>query len=150
MVEVLDPPPSSSTTSASASAADGSTGRPPSVFLHEMHTSTLPVVTAHGEGRAQFAPGTSAQALLDQGLVAVRFVDNARRAPTERYPANPNGSPGGITGVRSPDGRVLAMMPHPERMVLREAASWLPDGAREWGEFEAWMRIFRSARRWVG
>ena len=142
MVEVLDPPP------AEASSA-GRPALPPSVFLHEMHGSALPVVTAHGEGRAGFAAGSSARGLLDRGLVAVRFVDS-RRAATERYPFNPNGSPGGVTGVRTPDGRVLAMMPHPERMVMKEAASWLPAEAAGWGDFGAWIRIFRSARRWVG
>jgi phosphoribosylformylglycinamidine synthase len=141
MVEVLDPP-------ATAPSSTGRSPLPPSVFLHEMHGSVLPVTTAHGEGRAKFV-GSSARELLDAGLVAVRFVDN-RRAPTERYPFNPNGSEGGITGVRTPDGRVLAMMPHPERMVLKEAASWLPEEAAGWGDFGAWIRIFRSARRWVG
>ncbi|KAF2673277.1 phosphoribosylformylglycinamidine synthase [Microthyrium microscopicum] len=150
MVEVMDGPTAAQTETIINTAP----GLQPSVFLHGMNSSSLPIVTAHGEGRASFSSDPTsthtAQALLDQGLVTMRYVDNYRR-PTEKYPFNPNGSPAGIAGVRTPDGRVLAMMPHPERMVLREASSWLPDGVQsEWGEFGAWMRLFRSARRWVG
>ncbi|RMX83854.1 hypothetical protein D0869_05006 [Hortaea werneckii] len=137
MVEVSDPPSSS---------------QPPSVFLHGMHGSHLPIVTAHGEGRATFSStGTSTpQHLLDQGLVSLRYTDNYLR-PTERYPFNPNGSPLGITGVRTPDGRVLALMPHPERTILKDVSSYLPPGqAAEWGEFGPWIRMFRSARKWCG
>ncbi|KAK3698061.1 phosphoribosylformylglycinamidine synthase [Vermiconidia calcicola] len=135
MVEVMDP-----------------TSQSPSVFLHGMHGSHLPIVTAHGEGRATFSPTGSSgpQALIDQGLVAMRYVDNYL-APTERYPQNPNGSPQGITGIRTPDGRVLALMPHPERTLLKEVSSFYPlEQAKDWGEFGPWVRIFKSARRWVG
>ncbi|KAK3069507.1 phosphoribosylformylglycinamidine synthase [Teratosphaeriaceae sp. CCFEE 6253] len=124
----------------------------PSVFLHGMHGSHLPIVTAHGEGRATFPPTgqSSARSLIEQGLVSMRYTDNELRH-TERYPFNPNGSPMGITGVRTPDGRVLALMPHPERTVLRDVGSYLPpDQAAEWGEFGPWIRLFRSARRWCG
>ncbi|KAI7691294.1 hypothetical protein KC353_g19084, partial [Hortaea werneckii] len=129
-----------------------SSSQPPSVFLHGMHGSHLPIVTAHGEGRATFSStGTSTpQHLLDQGLVSLRYTDNYLR-PTERYPFNPNGSPLGITGVRTPDGRVLALMPHPERTILKDVSSYLPPGqTEEWGEFGPWIRMFRSARRWCG
>jgi len=141
MVEIVDPP---STNPA----------RPQSVFLNGMHGSTLPVVVAHGEGRATFSgePGAAAssvQAMEENGQVCVRFVDN-ELGVTERYPANPNGSPQGITGVRSVDGRVLALMPHPERTILNQVRSWAPDEASEWGEFGPWVRLFKSARRWVG
>lgn len=127
-------------------------GVPSSVFLHGMEGSHLPIVTAHGEGQATFAPTGSStpQNLIDQGLVSMRYVDNYLR-PTEKYPFNPNGSPLGITGVRTPDGRVLALMPHPERTVLKEVASYLPrEQAKEWGEYGPWTRMFKSARRWVG
>lgn len=124
-----------------------------SVFLHGMHGSHLPIVTAHGEGRASFSPtgsDSSPQSLIDQGLVAMRYVDN-RLQPTEHYPFNPNGSPLGITGLRTPDGRVLALMPHPERTILKEVSSYYPkEQGKEWGDFGPWVRIFRSARRWVG
>jgi len=137
MVEVMDPP-----------------DQQPSVFLHGMDGSTLPIVTAHGEGRAKFPSGAASvstpEALYDQGLVSLRYVDNYLKA-TEKYPYNPNGSPHGITGVRTPDGRVLALMPHPERTILNNVTSWASkDQAEAWGEFGPWVRIFKSARRWVG
>jgi len=131
-------------------------GRTPSVFLHGMHGSLLPIVTAHGEGQATFerSAGSSSsstpQELLDNGLVSMRYVDNYLK-PTERYPYNPNGSPLGITGVRTPDGRCLAMMPHPERTILKDVGSYTPkEQAASWGEHGPWVRMFRSARRWVG
>lgn len=129
-----------------------SPSQPPSVFLHGMSGSYLPIVTAHGEGQANFSRtgSGSEQSLVDQGLVSMRYVDNYLE-PTTKYPFNPNGSPSGITAVRTPDGRVLAMMPHPERTVLKEVASYLPqEQAKEWGEFGPWTRMFKSARRWVG
>ena len=123
----------------------------PSVFLHGMAGSTFPVVTAHGEGRAHFEErNSSAEALLEKNMVAVRYVDNYLR-PTEQFPANPNGSPKGISGVRTPDGRVLAMMPHPERTILAGVGSWIPtEKIKEWGSVGPWARVFQSARRWVG
>jgi len=123
----------------------------PSVFLHGMAGSTLPIVTAHGEGRACWDSSTSSSDdLLDNKMVSMRYVDNHLR-PTERYPANPSGSEKGITGVRTPDGRVLALMPHPERTVLAGIGSYIPDGkVEEWGETGPWGRMFQSARRWVG
>ena len=131
-------------------------GRTPSVFLHGMHGSLLPIVTAHGEGQATFerSAGSSSsstpQELLDNGLVSMRYVDNYLK-PTERYPYNPNGSPLGITGVRTPDGRCLALMPHPERTILKDVGSYTPkEQAASWGEHGPWVRMFRSARRWVG
>ena len=132
MVEILDNPAS------------------PSVFLHGMAGSKLPIAVAHGEGRASFLDPRGAQRLLDDGMVSVRYVDNYLK-PTDAYPANPNGSPLGIAGIRSRDGRVLALMPHPERTVLGGIGSFLPEGiAREWSEKGPWSRLFESARRWVG
>ena len=129
-------------------------GVEPSVFLHGMHGSTLPIVTAHGEGRASFpksiASSSTPETLQNEGLVSLKYVDNYGK-PTETYPFNPNGSPNGITGVRSKNGRVLAMMPHPERTILREVGSYIPLGKmEEWGEHGPWNRLFRSARRWIG
>lgn len=132
--------------------ADDAPSSQPSVFLHGMAGSKLPIVVAHGEGRAQFpATGSStAQSLVDQGLASIRYLDNYGK-PTERYPFNPNGSPQGIAGVRTPDGRVLAMMPHPERTILKDVASYAPpEQVKEWCEFGPWVRMFKSARRWVG
>ena len=82
---------------------------------------------------------------LRPGL-ALRFVDGAGRA-TERYPHNPNGSPQGITGLTTPDGRFTILMPHPERVFRTVQMSWLPPGL---GEDSPWMRMFRNARRWIG
>ena len=114
----------------------------PSLFFTGMAGSRMPVVTAHGEGLAQF-DSKEAQA---QAIVALRFVDN-RGAPTEIYPLNPNGSPRGITGLTTPDGRFTVLMPHPERVFRTVQHSWHPDG---WGEDSPWMRMFRNARKWVG
>lgn len=125
----------------------------PSVFLHGMAGSSFPVATAHGEGRAFFDgqdQHTAAQKLLDRGLVSLQYTSNDLKT-TETYPANPNGSPLGIAGARTPDGRVLALMPHPERTVLDGVGSWIPQGkSEEWGNVGPWGRIFQSARRWVG
>ncbi|PNY27855.1 Phosphoribosylformylglycinamidine synthase [Tolypocladium capitatum] len=122
----------------------------PSVFFHGMNGSTLPVVVSHGEGKAQFPSPNSLQELSSSGMIPLRYVDN-RLNVTEKYPYNPNGSPGGVAGVSSKDGRFVAMMPHPERTILADVASYVPQGTVEkWGEFGPWVRIFRSARRWVG
>ncbi|EOO00287.1 putative phosphoribosylformylglycinamidine synthase protein [Phaeoacremonium minimum UCRPA7] len=121
----------------------------PSVFLHGMNGSALPIVVSHGEGRAQFASPNSLQELTASSLVSLRYVDN-RLGVTEQYPYNPNGSPGGVAGVSSKDGRVLAMMPHPERTIMADVGSYVPpELVEEWGEFGPWLRMFRSARKWV-
>lgn len=122
----------------------------PSVFLHGMSGSEMPIVVAHGEGRASFAQASHIQELNSDKLIPFRYVDN-RGQITTKYPANPNGSPEGIAGVRTKDGRVLAMMPHPERTILSDAGSYVPAGmADSWGEFGPWVRMFKSARKWVG
>ncbi|WP_438283032.1 phosphoribosylformylglycinamidine synthase [Pseudomonas alabamensis] len=116
-----------------------------SIFLEGMAGSRMPIAIAHGEGHAEFA---SEQALIDadaSGCVALRYVDNHGRV-TEAYPANPNGSPRGITGLTNQDGRVTIMMPHPERVFRAVQNSWYPD---DWQEDGALMRMFRNARVWV-
>lgn len=116
-----------------------------SIFLQGMAGSRMPIAIAHGEGHAEFA---SEEALLEadvSGCVALRYVDNHGKV-TEAYPANPNGSPRGITGLTSRDGRVTIMMPHPERVFRAVQNSWRPD---EWQEDAALMRMFRNARVWV-
>ncbi|KAF4585866.1 Phosphoribosylformylglycinamidine synthase [Ophiocordyceps camponoti-floridani] len=122
----------------------------PSVFFHGMNGSALPVVVSHGEGRAVTSSPDAFAALSESGMIPLRYVDNSLNV-TETYPFNPNGGKGAIAGVSSQDGRFVAMMPHPERTVLADAASYVPPGAADsWGEFGPWIRIFRSARRWVG
>ena len=125
----------------------------PSVFLHGMAGSALPIAVAHGEGRVSFSDNnisSGVERLTANKLVSLRYVDNYLK-PAIKYPANPNGSPGGITGVRTPDGRVLALMPHPERTVMAGTGSWVPQRmSKEWGEMGPWSRLFLSARRWVG
>jgi phosphoribosylformylglycinamidine synthase len=118
----------------------------PSLFLQGMAGSRLPIAVAHGEGRAEFRTADGAAAALAAGVVALRFVDNLGQ-PTERYPANPNGSPGGITGLTSRDGRFTILMPHPERVFRTVQYSWCPDG---WGQDGPWLRLFQNARRWLG
>ena len=97
---------------------------------------------AHGEGFADFSQRGDAQAVQR----ALRFVDH-RGAATEAYPHNPNGSPGGLTGVTTPDGRFTALMPHPERVFRQVQMSWCADGA---SERSPWMRMFGNARHWLG
>ena len=117
----------------------------PSIFFSGMGGSRLPVVVSHGEGRAVFAAAEQ-QA---RALVAMRFIDSAAKA-TETYPYNPNGSPAGITGLTTADGRFSIMMPHPERVFRSVQMSWHPADwdARGWHD-SPWLRMFRNARQWV-
>jgi phosphoribosylformylglycinamidine synthase len=114
----------------------------PSLFFSGMAGSRLPVAVAHGEGYAEFA-GAGQRA---KAVVALRFVDN-RGSATEVYPYNPNGSPDGITGLTTADGRFTVLMPHPERVFRSVQNSWHPAA---WGEDAPWLRMFRNARKWVG
>lgn len=117
----------------------------PSLFFADMAGSRLPVAVAHGEGYADF----SQQGNIDEinhHLTALRYIDHDG-APTERYPFNPNGSPAGLTGVTTPDGRFTVLMPHPERVFRTVQMSWHPE---HWAEESPWLRIFRNARRWLG
>ncbi len=116
----------------------------PSLFLHGMAGSRLPIATSHGEGRAAFRDDGARYA--SSYTVALRYVDNYGEV-ADKYPANPNGSLDGICGLSNEDGRVTIMMPHPERVALTRQNSWHPD---EWGEDGPWMRLFRNARVAVG
>jgi len=116
----------------------------PSILFAGMAGSRVPIVTAHGEGRAEFARPEDAEGVAS--LVCLRFVDHRGNA-TETYPLNPNGSPRGITGLTTPDGRFTIVMPHPERVFRSVQMSWTFDGAPE---DSPWMRVFRNARAWVG
>ncbi|MGJ7460392.1 phosphoribosylformylglycinamidine synthase [Halomonas sp. MA07-2] len=118
----------------------------PSILLAGMEGSRLPIAVAHGEGRAEFRDSAHLRSMQGNGQVALRFLDNHGQVTT-RYPANPNGSPSGITGLTTPDGRATIMMPHPERVVRAVTNSWRP---AQWTRDGAWLRLFRNARAWVG
>ena len=116
-----------------------------SIFLRGMEGSRMPIAVAHGEGYAEFCKPGHIERLREAGQLALCYVDNQGLA-TERYPYNPNGSPGGITGLTSADGRVTIMMPHPERVFRTVQNSWHPDN---WQDDAPWLRMFRNARVWV-
>ena len=117
----------------------------PAVLLRGMEGSILPITLAHGEGRAEFSGSATAEKCLETGLVSLRYVDN-HHVYTERYPLNPNGSPLGINGLTTTDGRALIMMPHPERAFRTCQNSWHP---ADWAEDGPWLRLFQNARLFV-
>jgi phosphoribosylformylglycinamidine synthase len=117
----------------------------PSIMLAGMAGSLLPIVTSHAEGRAEFAGAGSLENCNRNAQICIRYADNFGRTATS-YPANPNGSPEGIAGICSTDGRVTGVMPHPERVFRTVQNSWHP---AEWGEDGPWLRMFRNARVWV-
>ncbi len=119
----------------------------PSILLQGMAGSVLPVVVSHGEGRASYAQASDLNAVQTSNKVALRYVD-AQHNATEVYPQNPNGTPLGLNGFTTTDGRVLIMMPHPERVFRNELFSWKP---QEWSGLNAspWLQLFQNARKWV-
>lgn len=118
----------------------------PSMFMQGMAGSRMPIAVSHGEGHVEVRDAVHLSQLEHANLVALRFVDNNGQV-TENYPANPNGSPNGITAVTNLSGRVTVMMPHPERVFRTVSNSWHPE---EWGEDSPWMRMFRNARKQLG
>ncbi|MFT5084540.1 MAG: phosphoribosylformylglycinamidine synthase [Lentisphaeria bacterium] len=117
----------------------------PSVLFNGMTGSHLPIAVAHGEGYAEFANESALAAVERSGTIAMRFINN-KLATAAEYPANPNGSPQGITSLTTLDGRTTIMMPHPERVYRTVSNSWSPAGM---GEDSGWMRLFRNARVFV-
>lgn len=120
--------------------------RSPAVMLKGMENSILGIWVAHGEGLAYF-PDKAIYDEVEFGLAPVRYVDDEGRI-TESYPYNPNGSPAGIAGICSPDGRHLAMMPHPERTTLTWQWAWLPEDLKRSLNASPWLRMFQNAREW--
>jgi len=114
----------------------------PSIFFSGMAGTQTAIAIAHGEGFADFSQTGD----INDVVKSVRYVDN-RGAATEAYPFNPNGSPGGLTGVTTADGRFSVLMPHAERVFRSVQQSWHPES---WGEDSPWMRMFRNARKYVG
>ena len=113
----------------------------PSIFFADLAGTHAPLAIAHGEGFADFSQTGD----LSKVVKALRYIDNRGQA-TEQYPFNPNGSPGGLTAVTTPDGRFTVMMPHAERVARTVTMSWHPDG---WGENSPWARMFQNARKWI-
>ncbi|XP_068449233.1 phosphoribosylformylglycinamidine synthase [Clinocottus analis] len=122
----------------------------PSVWLRGMQGSALGVWVAHGEGLMQFRSSPAEDRIISGGLAPVRYLDE-RGDPTERYPLNPNGSPRGVAGLCSADGRHLAMMPHPERCTLGWQWPWAPRDFRASlapTSTSPWLRMFQNAAAW--
>ncbi|CAI7797223.1 unnamed protein product [Closterium sp. NIES-53] len=122
----------------------------PAVMLRGMEGTRVGIWVAHGEGRALFPSSSLFQSVLSSNLAPIRYCDDDG-APTEAYPFNPNGSPAGIAALCSPNGRHLAMMPHPERCYLMWQLPWAP---KEWREGmdasgpSPWLKLFQNAREW--
>ena len=119
----------------------------PALMLKGMTGSVLGIWVNHGEGRAFFPQQSTLARIRDQGLAPIRFVDDAGQV-TDDYPLNPNGSADGIAALCSPDGRHLAMMPHPERTFLKWQWGWMPQDWKDRLEVSPWLRLFQNAREW--
>ncbi|KAJ3322703.1 hypothetical protein HDV06_002754 [Boothiomyces sp. JEL0866] len=121
-----------------------------SFWFKGMNGSKLPVAVAHGEGRAEFRNREDRESVVKNGLIGLCYIqNNGSLATSKDYPFNPNGSDLSISGLTSEDGRVLVLMPHPERVVRGVSNTWgtIHDGL---GDDSGWMRLFRNARVWVG
>ena len=118
----------------------------PSLFFKDMAGSRLPIAVAHGEGFANFEKQLGGRGDAGKVIAAMRFTDNHGK-PATSYPANPNGSPDGLTAVTTLDGRFTAMMPHPERVFRNIQMSWTPLDS---SAHSPWMQLWHNARRWVG
>ena len=121
----------------------------PAVMLKGMAGSVLGIWVSHGEGRAFFPQGSTLARIRERRLAPIRYVDDAGRV-TGDYPLNPNGSADGIAALCSPDGRHLAMMPHPERTSLKWQWGWMPQDWKDRLEVSPWLRLFQNARDWCG
>ncbi|KAL2621011.1 hypothetical protein R1flu_001216 [Riccia fluitans] len=121
----------------------------PALMLKGMEGTTVGVWVAHGEGRALFPEATIREDVEKLSLAPIKYCNDSGEA-TEAYPFNPNGSPQGIAGLCSPDGRHLALMPHPERCFMMWQFPWYP---QEWSNLDPtgpspWLKMFQNAREW--
>ena len=112
-----------------------------SVFFTGMHGAILPIVVAHGEGYTEYEDSKQLNDVLNHQLAILRYVDNYHKG-TSAYPMNPNGSPQGMTGFTSDNGRFSIMMPHPERVFRTLQNSWHPE---TWDELAPWYKMFANA-----
>jgi phosphoribosylformylglycinamidine synthase len=122
----------------------------PAIMLKDMTNSVLGIWVAHGEGRLLFPDQTLMDEVILKKLVPVVFVNDEGRVDgliSRSYPLNPNGSPFGIAGLCTPNGRHLTMMPHPERAFLPWQWPWVPDGLKKL-EVSPWLQMFQNAREW--
>jgi phosphoribosylformylglycinamidine synthase len=119
----------------------------PSIMMKDMAGTKVPIIISHGEGRVQYHSEGDKQILSDNSQFALRYISNAGEV-AQKYPANPNGSPDGLAGYTSKDGRVTIMMPHPERVFRVVQMSWYPKAWKQY-EFSPWKRLFDNARVWV-
>lgn len=117
------------------------------IMLQGMKDLVFGIHVDHGEGRLHFPDQTIMNDIKEKGMAAVAYVDDDG-TPTEKYPFNPNGSPEGLTGLCSPDGRHLAMMPHPERSFLAWQAHWLPQEMKKSLTVSPWLKMFQNAYAW--
>jgi phosphoribosylformylglycinamidine synthase len=119
----------------------------PSIMLKGMEGSALGIWVAHGEGLVHFPDKGIMEKVIKKKLAPVRYVDDDGEA-TETYPFNPNGSAQGITALCTPDGRHLAMMPHPERVFLKWQWAWMPEEMKKNLKASPWLKMFQNARKW--
>jgi phosphoribosylformylglycinamidine synthase len=119
----------------------------PSIMFKGMEGSIFGIWVAHGEGRAHFPHKDILKKVEREGLVPVRYVDDKGKV-TNSYPFNPNGSVNGIAALCSPDGRHLAIMPHPERTFLKWQWAWMPEEWKKKLKASPWLRMFQNARKW--
>jgi phosphoribosylformylglycinamidine synthase len=117
------------------------------IMLKGMEDLVFGIHVAHGEGRLHFPDRNIFTRVQKEGMAALVYVDDENQ-PTEKYPFNPNGSPQGMTGLCSPDGRHLAMMPHPERTFLKWQAHWLPEDMNKGLAASPWLQMFQNAYQW--
>ncbi|GFO17892.1 phosphoribosylformylglycinamidine synthase-like [Plakobranchus ocellatus] len=122
----------------------------PALMLKGMEGTIFGMWVSHGEGRMVFKRPDILHQIETCNLAAIKYVDD-QGIPTEAYPLNPNGSPSGIAGICSPDGRHLALMPHPERCVWTWQCPWVPESYGRRGaqkQFSPWIKLFQNAYAW--